>query len=242
MHQVRQPLPGVPGAQHRLAQLRLRHDAMRLVFLALLGLIIFAESGLLIGFFLPGDSLLFAVALAVGLSPELLPAIISVTLAASTTANTATVGRTDAQRTPEGRDRPRHAPERAHGRALRQEDRLREGERAVMVASHAGQRGRIVVGCLWRRVLRICDGGQHWIGSHDAADAGDALVIGMMGCLAQLVRTVAFSGAGSALWALLPVIGQRQLGLGATGFGLLMGIAGFAGWAIHPNALASFLS
>jgi len=29
-------------------------------------------------------------------------------------------------------------------------------------------------------------------------------------------------------------------GFGA--FGLLMGIAGFAGWAIHPNALASFLS
>jgi hypothetical protein len=33
--------------------------------------------------------------------------------------------------------------------------------------------------------------------------------------LAQLVRTVAYSAAGSALWALLPVIGQRQLGLGA---------------------------
>ena len=44
--------------------------------------------------------------------------------------------------------------------------------------------------------------------------------------LAQLVRTVAYSGAGSALWALLPVIGQRQLGLGATGYGLLMGCLG----------------
>ncbi len=44
--------------------------------------------------------------------------------------------------------------------------------------------------------------------------------------LAQLVRTVAYSAAGSALWALLPVIGQRQLGLGATGFGLLMGCLG----------------
>jgi len=29
---------------------------------------------------------------------------------------------------------------------------------------------------------------------------------------------------------------------GFGGFGLLMGVAGFAGWAIHPNALASFLS
>lgn len=44
--------------------------------------------------------------------------------------------------------------------------------------------------------------------------------------LAQLVRTVAYSAAGSALWALLPVIGQRQLGMGATGFGLLMGCLG----------------
>jgi MFS family permease len=44
--------------------------------------------------------------------------------------------------------------------------------------------------------------------------------------LAQLIRTVAFSGAGSALWALLPVIGQRQLGLGAEGFGVLMNCLG----------------
>jgi MFS family permease len=43
---------------------------------------------------------------------------------------------------------------------------------------------------------------------------------------AQLVRTVAYSGAGSALWALLPVIGQRQLGMGAAGYGLLMGCLG----------------
>jgi MFS family permease len=44
--------------------------------------------------------------------------------------------------------------------------------------------------------------------------------------LAQLVRTGAYSAAGSALWALLPVIAQRQLGLGATGFGFLMGCLG----------------
>lgn len=44
--------------------------------------------------------------------------------------------------------------------------------------------------------------------------------------LAQLVRAAAYSGAGSALWALLPVIGQRQLGLGASGFGLMMGCLG----------------
>ena len=44
--------------------------------------------------------------------------------------------------------------------------------------------------------------------------------------LAQLLRTMAYSAAGSALWALLPVIGQRQLGLGAAGFGLLMACLG----------------
>jgi len=44
--------------------------------------------------------------------------------------------------------------------------------------------------------------------------------------LAQLVRTAAFSGCGAALWALLPVIGQRQLDLGAAGVGLLMGCLG----------------
>ncbi len=44
--------------------------------------------------------------------------------------------------------------------------------------------------------------------------------------LAQLVRTVAYSGAGSALWALLPMIGQQKLGLGAAGYGLLMGCLG----------------
>jgi MFS family permease len=44
--------------------------------------------------------------------------------------------------------------------------------------------------------------------------------------LAQLVRTSAYSATGSALWALLPIIGQRQLGLGAAGYGLLMGCLG----------------
>ena len=44
--------------------------------------------------------------------------------------------------------------------------------------------------------------------------------------LSQLLRAGAYCAAGSALWALLPVIGQRQLGLGAAGFGLLMGCLG----------------
>jgi MFS family permease len=43
---------------------------------------------------------------------------------------------------------------------------------------------------------------------------------------AQLLRTMAYSATGSALWALLPVIGQKRIGLGASGFGLLMGCLG----------------
>lgn len=43
---------------------------------------------------------------------------------------------------------------------------------------------------------------------------------------AQLIRTVAYSGAGSALWALLPAIASQQLELGAAGFGNLMGCLG----------------
>ena len=56
--------------------------------------------------------------------------------------------------------------------------------------------------------------------------------------LAQLVRTAAYSAAGSALWALLPVIGQQRLGLGAAGFGAMMGCLGTgavaAGLVIGP--------
>ena len=44
--------------------------------------------------------------------------------------------------------------------------------------------------------------------------------------LSQLVRAAAYCASGSALWALLPVIGQQQLGLGAAGFGLMMGCLG----------------
>lgn len=44
--------------------------------------------------------------------------------------------------------------------------------------------------------------------------------------LAQLVRTVAYAGAGSGLWALLPMIGQQKLGMGAAGYGMLMGCLG----------------
>jgi MFS family permease len=43
---------------------------------------------------------------------------------------------------------------------------------------------------------------------------------------AQLVRTLAYAAAGSALWALLPAIASTQLGMGAAGFGFLMACMG----------------
>jgi MFS family permease len=44
--------------------------------------------------------------------------------------------------------------------------------------------------------------------------------------IAQLVRTTAFAGIGSGLWALLPVVAQQRLGMGAGGFGLLAACLG----------------
>ncbi|WP_374666216.1 MFS transporter [Ramlibacter sp.] len=44
--------------------------------------------------------------------------------------------------------------------------------------------------------------------------------------LAQLLRAIAYTGAGSALWALLPGIAAQQLNTGAAGFGILMGCLG----------------
>ena len=44
--------------------------------------------------------------------------------------------------------------------------------------------------------------------------------------IAQLVRTAAYAGIGSGLWALLPVVAQQRLGMGAGGFGLLAACLG----------------
>jgi MFS family permease len=44
--------------------------------------------------------------------------------------------------------------------------------------------------------------------------------------LGYLARTVAFSTTGAALWALVPMIAHDRMGLGAAGFGSLMGCLG----------------
>jgi MFS family permease len=43
---------------------------------------------------------------------------------------------------------------------------------------------------------------------------------------AVLVRTIVFASCASALWAMLPLVARRELGLGATGYGVLLGCLG----------------
>ncbi len=57
------------------------------------------------------------------------------------------------------------------------------------------------------------------------------------GLRAVLVRTAIFIIGGSALWALLPLVARQELGLGATGYGVLLGCLGggaVAGAAVLP--------
>jgi MFS family permease len=83
---------------------------------------------------------------------------------------------------------------------------------------------------------------------HDDLGAGEQ-VLGAIGAgvryvrfspllRAVLVRTALFVLPASALWALLPVVARGRLGLGATGFGLLLGALGVgsvAGAVVLPR-------
>src|SRR6202166_5096660 len=58
-----------------------------------------------------------------------------------------------------------------------------------------------------------------------------------------LLRSVLFLVPGSALWALLPLVATQRLGLGAAGYGLLLGVLGagaIAGALILPRIRARF--
>jgi len=59
---------------------------------------------------------------------------------------------------------------------------------------------------------------------------------------AFIIRTLSFTACASALWALLPVIARDQLGLGAGGFGFLIGMFGVGavtGAIAIPSQLAA---
>jgi MFS family permease len=56
---------------------------------------------------------------------------------------------------------------------------------------------------------------------------------------AVLIRTAVFASCASALWAMLPLIARKDLGLGATGYGILLGSLGagaILGAVVLPKA------
>ena len=56
---------------------------------------------------------------------------------------------------------------------------------------------------------------------------------------AVLARTIVYASCASALWAMLPLVARRELGLGATGYGVLLGCLGVGavlGALILPQA------
>ena len=60
----------------------------------------------------------------------------------------------------------------------------------------------------------------------DALRAGGRFVAHSPTLLALIIRAAAFIFPASAMWALLPLVAHTRLGLGATGYGLLLGCVG----------------
>ncbi|GAA4803935.1 MFS transporter [Streptomyces ziwulingensis] len=59
-----------------------------------------------------------------------------------------------------------------------------------------------------------------------AVYAGRRYVLNAPGVRRVLLRTVLFIPGGAALWSLLPLVASRSLGLGSSGYGLLLGMVG----------------
>lgn len=59
-----------------------------------------------------------------------------------------------------------------------------------------------------------------------AVRAGGRFVGNSPALIALIVRSIAFVFLAGALWALLPLVAQRRLGLGSAGYGLLLGCVG----------------
>jgi MFS family permease len=98
------------------------------------------------------------------------------------------------------------------------------GPAAVFGLNAVSFLGVLAVLWRWRRPPRVDLGaGEQVLG---AIGAGVRYVRFAPLLRAVLVRTALFILPASALWALLPVVARGRLGLGATGFGLLLGALG----------------
>ena len=87
--------------------------------------------------------------------------------------------------------------------------------------------GVIFVLYRWRRPVKKSNlPPEHVLG---AMRAGVRYVRHTPALQAVLVRAAAFILCGSALWALLPLVARRGLGLSATGYGVLLGCLGLGG-------------
>ena len=76
----------------------------------------------------------------------------------------------------------------------------------------------------WRRPPRADDGARERLG--EALRAGGRYVRHSPIVGRLLLRALLFLPAGSAVWALLPLVAARNLGLGSTGYGLLLAAVG----------------
>ncbi|MFE7412992.1 MFS transporter [Streptomyces laurentii] len=76
---------------------------------------------------------------------------------------------------------------------------------------------------VWKRPLAPAAGGERL---REALRTGRRYVRNAPGVRRVLLRTVLFVPGGAALWALLPLVASRSLGLGPGGYGLLLGAVG----------------
>lgn len=98
------------------------------------------------------------------------------------------------------------------------------GPAAVFLLNAAFSLGVLVIIYRWRRSQAPSDAPpEDMLG---ATAAGMRYVRHAPALQAVLVRTGVFTLGASALWALLPVIARRELGLDATGFGIVLGSLG----------------
>jgi predicted MFS family arabinose efflux permease len=113
------------------------------------------------------------------------------------------------------------------------------GPATVFLLNAASFLGIIIVMYRWRPQPRVQTAPPERVRS--AVAAGMRFTRHSPSLRAVLVRTGVFIGTASALWALLPVVASDQLGLSASGYGILLasiGLGAIAGASILPRLRA----